>query len=221
MVEPEPSAAEPSVSDLLRSTPGLAGRLLTGSQLQHGAPSRDTLPLAPAWVPIVPGGGLQRGRVYACRGTGARSLALAMVARAVAGGSWLAAVDVGDLGYGAMAEAGIALERVVAVSTGGAGNVARVLGALCDGFDLIIVGSSVRDLTDTRRLVSRVQAQRSVLVIVGEHGPLVPDVVLSGEGASWAFDSHARRRTLTVRCHGRRVAGESTHRIEVPPDEVW
>lgn len=205
--------------EILAATPGLSGRLLTGSQLERLAPSRDVLPVDPGWASIVPGGSLQRGKVYACAGTGARSMALSLVARAVTVGSWLAVVDVDDLGYGAMVDHGIALERVVSVVHDRDGDVARTIGALCDGFDLVVVGRLHGAVTDLRRLVSRVQAQQTVLVVLTEAGgrsSLSPDVVLTGETSSWTFDSHARSRRLAVRCSGRRVPGESTHEITLP-----
>lgn len=168
---------------------------------------------------------MQRGRVYACRGAGARSLALSLVARAVTVGSWLAVVDVDDLGYGAMTDHGVALERVVSFVHDGGGDAARTIGALCDGFDLIIAGCLHGGSGDARRLVSRVQVQQSVLIVLdehaagGSHAAFPPDIVLTGESISWTFDSHARRRSVTVRCGGRRAAGESVHRVRLPPDD--
>lgn len=146
-------------------------------------------------------------------------MALSLVARAVTVGSWLAVVDVDDLGYGAMADHGIALERVVSVVHGRDGDVARTVGALCDGFDLVVAGRLHGATADLRRLVSRVQAQQTVLVVLDEaagRGPLSPDITLTGETSSWTFDSHARSRRLTVRCSGRRVAGESVHDMTLP-----
>lgn len=205
--------------EILAATPGLSGRLLTGAQLERLAPGRDVLPVDSWWSPIVPGGSLQRGKVYACGGTGARSMALSLVARAVTVGSWLAVVDVDDLGYGAMADLGVALERVVSVEHDRDGDVARTVGALCDGFDLVVVGRLHGRTADLRRLVSRVQVQQTVLVVLAEasiDSPLSPDIIFTGETSSWMFDSHARSRRLTVRCSGRRVPGESVHDITLP-----
>jgi len=223
-----------SAHEILASTPGLAGRLSTGAQLQSSGPARHVLPVDGAWAAILPGGSLQRGRVYVCRGTGARSMALSLVARAVTVGSWLAMVDVDDLGYGAMSDHGVALERVVSVVHDGGGDVARTIGALCDGFDLIIAGRLPGGSGEARRLVSRVQVQQSVLIVLDEHGAdrshgadrnshshgaFPSDVVLTGESISWTFDSHARRRSVTVRCGGRRAAGESVHLVRLPSDD--
>lgn len=209
--------------DIIRNTPGLAGRVSTSAQWLQAASDHDVLPVGVGWGDLLPNGALQRGRVHLCRGEGARSLALSLVGRAVAEGSWLAAVDLDDLGYGALTDAGIALERIVNVDSGAA--PARVICTLCEGFDVIVAGLFACSLRESRQVSTRLLAQRAVLVLVDERdgadrehiGP-VADVVLTGRGESWLFDSHARRRTLTVDSAGRRVHPAKSCELIVPAE---
>ena len=76
----------------------------------------QTVPVAAEFAALFPERALVRGRTLACAGPAATSTGMAVVAAAVAGGAWLAVVDVPTFGLDAASEVGIALERVVAVS---------------------------------------------------------------------------------------------------------
>ena len=56
--------------------------------------SDSALPLSEMYAELLPAG-LLRGQVVTCRGPAAYSIALGLVARAVAVGSWLAMVEIG------------------------------------------------------------------------------------------------------------------------------
>ena len=135
-----------------------------------------TLPVADPLQPLLPEGGLARGRAVACRGVAATSLTLALAAEATAAGAWLAVVDVPWLGVEAAAELGVPLERLVRVEpatpvmpTAWADLVAAVL----DGFELVVTRVPRRvNAAVLRRVQSRIQAREAVLLAVGDPGPL-------------------------------------------------
>ena len=79
--------------------------------------SERVLPVADPLRDLFTEGGLVRGRVLSCAGSGATSLALAMVSAAATAGSWVAVIDVPTIGLDAACELGVPLDRVVAVQT--------------------------------------------------------------------------------------------------------
>ena len=122
------------------------------------------LPVLPALEALLPGAGLRRGTTVAVGAApgvaGATSLALALAAGASQAGSWVAAVGLGSLGLVAAAELGVALERLVMVAEPGRDREgwASVMGALVDGFDIVLVAALGRlRPADARRLVARVR----------------------------------------------------------------
>ena len=110
--------------DLISSGPVARGEA-NGKTLPAGLRERvqsnvltheQTVPVATGIAALFPERALVRGRTLACAGPAATSTGMAVVAAAVAGGAWLAVVDVPTFGLDAASEMGIALERVVAVS---------------------------------------------------------------------------------------------------------
>src|SRR5688572_7405587 len=76
------------------------------------------LPVVDPLVPLLPDGGLVRGKAVACGGVAAMSLAVSLAVAATASGAWLAVVGVPTFGLEAAEEFGIPLERVVGVDYG-------------------------------------------------------------------------------------------------------
>lgn len=176
------------------------------------------LPVLPALEDLLPGAGLRRGAtvsVGAARGVdGATSLALALVARASATGSWVAAVGVPSLGLVAADELGVALERLVLVAAPERDEWGGVVAALIDGFDLVILQTARNGVRpgDARRLVSRARERGSVLVQLGPGWPDGADLALQVTGARWeGLDEgygHLRARRVTVERSGRGEAAQ-------------
>jgi hypothetical protein len=179
-----------------------------------------TLPVADAWASLLPEGGLVRGRTVACQGLTAPSLAVSLVAEACRAGSWLAVVDLPWLGIEAAAELGVPVERLVRVDAGqpdgSAGRDARgelwgeVLGAVLDGFDLILTRVPPRVPAGLlRRLQTRLRSRGGVLVVVGDPGPLAADLTVASAGVRWDGvgdgHGHLRTRRVTAAVDGRRV----------------
>lgn len=200
-----------------------------------------TLPTSPVFADVC-GGGLVRGRVLSCTGTAATSVALGLIAPAVAAGSWVALIDVPTIGLDAARELGVPLERVVAIATTApardgiaepdgtaerdGGRWADVVAAAADGFDVMVarVPPDVRAAT-VRKLSTRLQQRGVVMVVLGEPGLLGCDGTLdtacrdwTGLGAGWG---HLRRRTVEVTATGRRLPGRRTRTFVLPaaPDE--
>jgi len=192
--------------------------------------SRDQrLPVLPSLIPLLPGGGLQRGAVIAVgvgggrrdsgarrdgggSGGGGRTLAFSLLAAASAAGSWCAAVGIADPGLLAVAELGVELDRLALVPRPG-GAWPEVTGNLLDGMDVVLVCPPGRVRPGVaRRLAARARQRRAVLVV--EAGPVTwpegPDVRLTVVGGGWdgveAGHGHLRGRHVEVVTSGRRSA---------------
>lgn len=178
------------------------------------------LPVAQALAPLFPLGGPERGRVYDIQGDAAASLVNAFVARATAQGAWCAFVDMPHAGLRAAHEHGVALERVLCVDTDHSPAAwGRVIGALAEGVDIIVVRDPVPAPVETRRLVSRVKAQGTVLVVHGRTTGFPVDAVLTARTESWTFRACAVARTVSVSAGGRRIPGGRSVRVLLPsPD---
>src|SRR6187431_1573566 len=110
----------------------------------------QTMPVAEGLAELFVERALVRGRTLACTGPAGTSAAMELVAAAVVAGSLLAVVDVPTFGLDAASEAGIPLERVVAIATtlpgtspgastgNGAAGWVEVMAAAVDGFDLVL-----------------------------------------------------------------------------------
>ncbi|CAB4659167.1 unannotated protein [freshwater metagenome] len=206
--------------------PELAGThssgIETGAQFAQRVSARaeagfGPVPVAPALASLLPSSGLERGGVYACAGDAPMSLLFSLVATATSVGSWLACVDVPRVGLMAAHEYGVALQRVMCVSTGGhTQSYAQVVGALVDGIDLVVLSSPACSAAEARRIVARAKASGSVLLILGRAGQFSPDVVLSSSTTEWHFHTHASSRTMSVQAHGRRVYNQRALTVQLP-----
>ena len=183
------------------------------------------LPVLPPFEPLLPGGALRRGATVAVGAApgvaGATSLALALAAGPSQAGAWVAVVGLSSLGLVAADALGVALERLVMVADPGRDRTgwASVLGALVDGFDLVLVSTAptlrLRP-ADARRLVSRVRERGGILLAVGgdlpgERSPLRLTVTAAhweGLGAGWG---HLLGRRVTVETTGRGDATRPRH----------
>ena len=180
-----------------------------------------TLPLLPAVSDLFVGGSLQRGLTVAVNGIGATSMALVLAAGPSQAGSWTALVGTEELGLAAVAEAGIALERLLVVGPVDASTNAGVVAALIGAVDVVLVGSGLRFRpADLRRLSARLRESGSVLIQIGSSrigssqigsskGPGV-DVGIRVMTSQWSGlgDGHGllRSRKVEVQTQGRGAA---------------
>lgn len=123
---------------------------------EHGRPA---LPVDPRLSVLMPS--LDRGATLTVAGS--TSLLLALLAEASATGSWVAMVGLPGVGVLAAAQLGLALERVVLVPDPGPDGP-RVLAALLDGMDAVVVGEVALTDSDRRRLSARARERSAVLL---------------------------------------------------------
>jgi hypothetical protein len=172
------------------------------------------LPVSREFERLFVDGGLVRGRVLACAGSAATSSAMALVAPAIEAGAWLAVVDVPTIGLDAASELGICLERVVGIDLGErrAEVWPDVIAAAADGFELMLtrVPPGIR-IAAARSVMTRLQQRGTVVMVLGDPGPLPCDGVIESTDRVWeglgdGF-GHLRRRTVQVQASGRRMPG--------------
>jgi len=110
---------------------------------------------------LVPGGRINPGSVFTV--IGSRMLQLSLLAAASQVGTWVAIVGQPDFGVAAIAQAGLALERVALVPDPG-GDSALVCAALLEAV-CIVVGAEValRD-SERRRLAARARERGTVII---------------------------------------------------------
>ena len=95
-----------------------------------------------------------------------------------------------------------------------------MLGALVDGFDIVVFGAAhqVRPAT-ARRVQARLQTRGGVLVLVGDAGPFATDVRVS-TAATWQGlgdgNGYLRQRTVEITVDGRRVPRARHDRLAMP-----
>jgi len=171
-----------------------------------------------ALAPLLPGGGLERGHVYACRGEASLSLVCCLVADASRHGSWVGLVGVESLGLMCASDAGVALERLVRIDIDEGAPWAHVVGACVEGIDIVVVARPRCTAHDARRIEARVKAHGGVLVVLGDAGAFSAHVVLSSRTVRWDFTTHAARRTVHVRADGRRSRADAVAHMVLPDD---
>jgi len=129
----------------------------------------------------------------------------------------MAWVGCAPLGLAAAAEWGIALDRVVSLPEVPAAQQATVLAAVVDGVDLVVTGGAGVRAGDARRLGARLAQRGGVLVVVGDPGGFVPDLVCTAGHSTWTGlgEGHGRlvARRVRLECSGRRA--DRPRRLEV------
>ncbi|WP_086676815.1 hypothetical protein [Amycolatopsis pretoriensis] len=122
--------------------------------------------MTPVLATLMPDG-LRRGTaVSVSRST---ALVLALLAEATREGSWAAITGMPEVGVAAAAELGVELEQLALIPDPGA-EVAAVLSALIDGFDLVVLGPAIARSMQAplaRRLAGRVRNRGAVLLAAG------------------------------------------------------
>ena len=185
-----------------------------------------SLSVAKALQPIIPDGVLMRGRTVLCSGDAAMSMALLVVSAATQDGSWLSVVGVSDFGLMSACEQGVALQRMVLVTpTDNKKDWISTVAAVADGFDVMML-EVPRDVSesDARRIQTRIQARRNVLVLVetSRHttprSVFQPDVVLHTATTKWdgieCGAGYVQSRHIDVTVSGRRVPRAMQHVLQ-------
>ena len=170
------------------------------------AASERTLPVSDSLAELLPS--LQRGSTIECSGPAAVSLALALASAPSQQGAWVGVAGLPEMGLGAAADMGVALERLVMVT--GDPSWVDVLAAMIDGFDIVVVGRRVGRLASgaVRRLQARAQSRGVVMLTVGVPA-LGADLQVSADESRWVGLGNgygiASGRRVDVEVGGRRV----------------
>ena len=218
-LEPEPLDSGPAlpVSERWASlrvagsrTPRRVDRLVADLRTVRGAhqtAAHRLLPVRPELRPILPWGGLRRGTTVVAV-PAATSVMLALIAAASAAGSWCGVVGMPTLNAIAVAEQGIALDRLACVPDPGQ-EWAATVAALLDGLDIVVAappGPVARAVAD--RLAARARQCGSVLVPYGRWQGA--DLTIAAIRSTWhglaLGRGRLRRRELTLRAWGRGAA---------------
>lgn len=223
-----------SVAELLARLP--AGAVARASAV---APVADLVPVSSALAPLFPAGGLRRGSTVEVavggpvglgRGSpaddvgyaeapaaGGSTLLLNLLAGASTAGCWCAVVGAPGLGLAAAAEAGVELSRLALVPAPGQA-FARVVGALMDGFDLVVVAPPAR-LTPADARAASARARRFGAVLISAGPWPGADVRLTPVQGDWeglgSGHGRLRSRRLLVRASGRGAAGGRGRGVEL------
>ncbi len=200
----------------------------------------QTMPIVAALDELFAERALVRGRTLACTGPAATSVAMEMVAAAVVAGSWLAVVDVPTFGLDAACEAGIPLERVVAVTTQSDVNCmawVEVMAAAVDGFDVVVARQpdAQTSAAALRKLSTRIRQRGAVVVMLDDRdwnidrasnemsagmSDGMSDGVIDSATVSWsglgAGYGHLEARTVDLSVSGRRFPGRQRCRVTLP-----
>ena len=190
--------------------------------------NEDVVHLSPALAATFGTEGLRRGStvlIQGDKGTGAISLALAVVARGTSDGLWCSVVGPLDLGIVAGVELGVDLDHLIVVDTPRT-RLATVLGALVDGCDVVMLRLPLA-LTrqEMLRLSARARQRRVLLLLVRDvrshanawaDAPEITAVVCSSDFVGIANGSG--------RIAARRIVVETRHRRGVDnagPVALW
>jgi hypothetical protein len=206
------ASVDPTAQATPRVPPLLAARVRPLS-----AAADRLVPVLGALAPLLFDRALRRGTttvVAGPPGSGATTLALALLVAPTAAGHWAAVVGLGSPGVVAMAELGVDLGRT-AFSPRPRAGWAEAVATLLDGVDLVVVRPPGRVRpTAARRLAARARERQGVLVVLVERvadWPGGSDLQLCPEPGEWqgAGQGHGRLegRPAEVRATGRRAAG--------------
>ena len=162
------------------------------------------LPTLPAFLSLLPGGGLQAGSVYSVAGS--MTLTMGLMAAASADGAWCGVVGVPEFGAEAAAHFGIELGRLVLVREPGRAWL-PVAAALADALTIVVVRPADRvGDTEAAKLAARLRQRGSVLISLLPAGaPAWPgsEAVLQVTESRWAGigrgHGYPRERLVTVR----------------------
>lgn len=190
----------------------------TAAELMARTGAHLVFPVCAAVAGVFPLRGMERGRTYGVRGDAASSLVFALIAEATRGGAWCALVDMPHAGLRSAHEHGVALERVVCIDAESSwpSVEGRVIGALVEGFDIVVVRDPQWSAADARKVAARVKAQGAVLIVHGNISGVPVDACLTARTQDWQFTACATQRTVQVLAEGRRMPGGRTTTLLLP-----
>jgi hypothetical protein len=192
------------VADMLLQLPATVS---TAQQMLHRHSVRHTRRVDPVLEELFPGGGLEPGALYECRGDAAVSLACALVAASTTGNAWTCFFHLSSLNMQAVSDLGVALHRVVLAQCSAhtsALQQAHVLGALVEGFDVVIAQSPSCSPSIARSIAARAQRHGTTLLLLGKHSFSV-DATIKAQVCDWSFSDRLLSRKVHLSFHDRRT----------------
>ncbi|MDA8026443.1 MAG: hypothetical protein M0T78_07895 [Actinomycetota bacterium] len=158
---------------------------------------------------LLPGGSLKRGSVgvvYGDFGSGATSMIFSLISQAISGGSFVGLVGLHSWGFGAAADMGIDLRRLLVVECG-SNQAIEAASLLLDGFDIVVLSLN-RDIDykNSRSLANRARVSKSILVYlysgtsVLNHLPYGADFSIWTKASRWELlgSTPVSNRSLVV-----------------------
>jgi len=207
-----------AVSVISPSGDDVVARLRATVDALEGRARRRVYPVAEAFAPLLPDGGLRAGAAY---GVSAGALLLALLAGPSQDGSWCGVIGMPELGVEAAALAGVSLDRLVLVPQPGSRWLA-VTAALADVVPVVAVRpSGVVTQADAAKLAGRMRDKDAVLLVDGawpgaEASMSLDEPQWSGVGDGWGY---LAGRTATVRVASKRYARVRSAHVVLPgPD---
>ena len=170
-----------------------------------------TLPTAPELAPLLPGGSLREGGIYAV--SGSWQLALSFLAPISQSGAWCGIIGCPNLSAEAAADAGIALDRCIVVPDPGARTTA--VADMLSGTVTALLTKFPAEVPphDAERIAARLREQGSALIVMGDWRRT--DAEIRVTDSRWiGLDTGRgalRDRELTVRSSDHR--GPRTHKL--------
>ena len=193
--------------------------------------AEQVLPVPELFTGLLPGRGLQRGWITRIEGgPSARAFAWAVIADVTTSGGWVAAVDVPGIGLAAARDVGVAIERVVVVTSPDTASWTTAVAALIGAVDVVVFDSPRHRVSPSehRRLASRARERGTVLVELATtsrparlESQLQYDLAFTTRPLAWeglgAGHGCLRGRALDVSVSGRRLGGPArSARFELP-----
>ena len=190
--------------------------------------AEKVLPIPEVFGDLFPGDGLQRGWVTRVGGgPSARAFAWALLGGVTTAGGWIASIDVPGIAMAAAREVGVAIERMMVVTSTDAESWSTAVGALIGAVDVVVFESPRHRITPSehRRLASRARERGSVLLELASstrfRSQLQYDLSFTTHPVAWTGLGRGhgclRGRVVDVQVTGRRLGGPHRDgRFELP-----
>lgn len=168
------------------------------SQMQPARMPERRLPTHSGLKPLLPGGAIQAGAVYAVHGSW--QLALSFLTEASASGAWCGVIGCPSFGAESAAALGVALDRCVLIPHPGTDALA-LAGSLSEVLTITLLHTPVPAKTGSaERIAARLREHGSALIVTGAWPGTAATFDVTGshwEGLERGF-GRLRTRSLTV-----------------------
>ncbi|WP_280423702.1 hypothetical protein [Nocardia carnea] len=181
----------------MAAIPGRVGGKSAAAEAGVGSVAGEVIDVGPGLGAVLPRGGLVRGSVVACTGSGA--LLAGLLAAVTAAGEWAAVVGAARLGLLAVAEMGGCLPRLAHIAEPGPDLVAVAM-ALLDGLGVVVLDTAADAVAPARARIVATRAHRhdTVVLVTAPDWPH-PDLRLRSRITGYAGLGAGRGRIRELR----------------------